>query len=159
MSEQKIIFLRHGHSPSQISDFDRVLSPRGRNQITAVSRHLQQINFTPDIILVSPYKRTLETLDIVLSNFKDTKAVISDCIGSQTKEEFLKVLFQHLEHYSKILVIGHIPMMAEVPQELAFSQVNLSTGCYAMIKYENNSDKANKSFALCEIYSPDGDIL
>src|SRR6516165_5709318 len=65
MSKRQLLLLRHAKSsrddPS-IADHERPLSKRGRKAAEAMRRMMRSEGLVPDLVLVSPARRTMETL-------------------------------------------------------------------------------------------------
>lgn len=71
LNAKKIIFVRHAKALSREKwegeDFDRTLSPFGRDSARVLGQYLRIIGAVPDRIVSSPAARTLETADIIMA--------------------------------------------------------------------------------------------
>ena len=63
----RLLLLRHGKSswPSGVLDVDRPLSARGRKAAVLMGDYLSDEELTPELVLVSPARRTKETWSLV----------------------------------------------------------------------------------------------
>ncbi|WP_373493816.1 histidine phosphatase family protein [Aquiflexum sp.] len=114
MAEPKILYvLRHGEAKPGIGvrgDFLRELTNGGRQQLQRLAQHLKSIDFQTDLILVSPAKRTQQSLEILTStlainNNQETHDGIFDA-EPQTLLEIINNINQPSNH---ILLVGHNP--------------------------------------------------
>jgi phosphohistidine phosphatase len=109
-----IFFLRHGDasSDSRYDDSERPLTDLGMRQATMVGTFLQRMNVTIDSVISSPLTRAQETASIILSNFKNRQATVSELLlnGSDPRH-----LFEHLSQLKapSVLLVGHEPYVSE----------------------------------------------
>jgi phosphohistidine phosphatase len=109
-----LALLRHAKSSwdaTDIDDFDRPLNERGRAAAPLMGGALEELNFTPDLILCSSAKRTRETLALIEPNVKTAKVAFDDQLYLTSQE----MLFDRLKAVplgvKKVLMIGHNPGM------------------------------------------------
>ena len=63
-----LLLLRHGKSrwdDPRLSDFDRPLAPRGVKAVPRMGREIAKREWTPDLALVSPARRTVQTWELL----------------------------------------------------------------------------------------------
>src|SRR5690606_39097271 len=62
---RRLTLIRHGNAEqdSDVRDFERPLSRKGRSEAQEIARRLQERGYVPDLILVSAALRTRETAD------------------------------------------------------------------------------------------------
>lgn len=110
-SHIELVILRHGEAGSAESDFDRALTKKGRDQITRQYQWLQQQSFLPELILHSPYQRTVETALLSAQFFPDAQRKIEPMI---TPDASPQVIAEQIHTFGKIkiLMISHMPMVA-----------------------------------------------
>lgn len=63
---KRLLLLRHAKAVPHgtVNDFDRTLAERGREDMALLAAHLGELDPAPDLALVSPAARTLETWDL-----------------------------------------------------------------------------------------------
>ncbi len=119
---RQLLLLRHAKSSwddPKIADSARPLSGRGRRAAVAMRRVMRELGLTPDLVLVSPARRTLETLEL-LEPWDETP--LTDQIeqlylgGAQ---QLLAVLNGVAETVRGVLLIGHNPGLHELAIMLA----------------------------------------
>ncbi|MCF6346434.1 MAG: histidine phosphatase family protein [Thiomicrorhabdus sp.] len=107
---RELMLLRHSKSEwknSTLADIERPLSDRGKKNATKMGRWLKEHDLTPDLILVSPAKRTQQTL----------RRVCNDCSANHITVDSLyladlNTLLQTLSDAppaERIMIIGHNP--------------------------------------------------
>lgn len=74
----KLYVMRHGPAEDQAAtgrDFDRVLSPSGRERVRLVARELYHHGEVPKRVIASPLVRAVETAEIVTATLGITGAI------------------------------------------------------------------------------------
>ncbi len=112
----KMLFLmRHAHAESReqsLSDFDRPLDERGREEAEMVAKYLQEKKINFDFVMCSAALRTQETLEPLRSVVGTEVIEISEDFYNSPED----LILYHLRHVSderkKILYIGHNPGIA-----------------------------------------------
>jgi phosphohistidine phosphatase len=64
----QMLLLRHAKSSRDepnVSDQDRALAPRGRRDAALMRTAMQDLGLTPDLVLVSTARRTMQTLEVL----------------------------------------------------------------------------------------------
>jgi broad specificity phosphatase PhoE len=103
----------HGSEP-QKSDYDTPLTAAGRAQAVATGRSLKELVELPDIIYVSPYRRTMETLEGMQKGWKGlakAKVILEERIREQ--EHGLSTLFGNWRIYSVLEPLQGLLMRLE----------------------------------------------
>ena len=122
---QRLILLRHGkteqHAPSG-QDFDRVLTARGRCDSLLVAQALAHEGFSPDLALVSPAARALQTWQAAAPVFPKAKLVLTKALYNAEPEAILEQAQVQGADARTVMVVAHNPGL----QELALS---LAQGC------------------------------
>lgn len=109
MSE--LILLRHAHaleSAASGRDFDRALSPRGWVQAEAAAEWLCERIAVPRV-LCSPARRTHETLQPLLTRWRDLDVSYDSRIYEASAADLLSVLDDGWSADAPTLLIGHNP--------------------------------------------------
>lgn len=114
--------MRHAKSSwddPQIADAARPLSPRGRATAAAMRTAMQGLGLAPDLVLVSPAKRTMETLEL-LEPWEETPLVERlDALYLATHAQLLSLLHGVAETVRSVLLVGHNPGLHELGSALA----------------------------------------
>ena len=118
----QLLFLRHAKSSwddPKLADRDRPLSKRGRRAAAAMRKAMLDLGLTPNVVLVSPSRRTLETL-AALEPWDDTPLVEQvEALYLATAPQLLTILHGVNETVRSLMLIGHNPGMHELAVLLA----------------------------------------
>lgn len=122
-SSRTLLLLRHAKAvPVEAGgeDRERPLAPRGHEDARIMGKHIADQRYKPDIILCSPSKRTVETLEHVLPFLGAAQAMRYE------ERLYLADRAQLLAHVRKLdskancaLLVGHNPGMEELALTLA----------------------------------------
>lgn len=108
---RELILLRHAHAEPAgpgMSDPDRALSMEGLAEAEAAGRWLATRGLVPDRVLVSPARRTRETLERVLAavGYADTRT--EPRIYEATPGTLIALADEHRDA-GRLLLVGHNP--------------------------------------------------
>ncbi|MBV8401943.1 MAG: histidine phosphatase family protein [Acetobacteraceae bacterium] len=121
----QLLLLRHAKSSwddPKLSDHERPLNARGRKAAAAIRVAMRELGLAPDIVLVSPALRTMQTLEI-LEPWDETPLIEPmDSLYLATAPQTLKLLQAVAETARSVLVIGHNPGMHELAMLLVGEQ-------------------------------------
>jgi phosphohistidine phosphatase len=109
-----LALLRHAKSSwdaTDIDDFDRPLNDRGRSAAPVMGAALKELNFSPELILCSPAKRTRETLTLISPFVKDAQVTFDDELYLTSQETLYARLKATPIGIKRVLMIGHNPGM------------------------------------------------
>jgi phosphohistidine phosphatase len=109
-----LALLRHAKSSwdaSDIDDFDRPLSDRGRSAAPVMGAAMKELNFVPELILCSPAERTRETLTLISPFVKDAQVTFDDELYLTSQETLYARLKATPIGIKRVLMIGHNPGM------------------------------------------------
>jgi phosphohistidine phosphatase len=121
---RELVLLRHAHAEPPAdgqSDADRPLSAEGRAEAEAAGRWLKSHGFAPDRVLVSPSRRTKETLEQVLSVIGYAEQREDQRIYEATPGDLLEVADEH-RAIGRVLLVGHNPGLEQVVALLSDGQ-------------------------------------
>lgn len=110
-----IWLLRHAkasHDPRYSQDADRPITGRGKQDAIRVGAWMQACELFPDLVLVSPALRALQTSDHVLGALGydgDVRRV--DWLYPGDPTESLEALRELGDQISRVLLVGHNPHM------------------------------------------------
>ncbi|MGA2928238.1 MAG: histidine phosphatase family protein [Solirubrobacteraceae bacterium] len=111
MTDRKLYVLRHAKSswddPGQ-HDRERPLAPRGRRAVKLIATHMRESGISPEQVLCSPARRTLETLEGVAPG---GEALIEPELYEASATEIIERLWRVPDHVGSVMVVGHNPAM------------------------------------------------
>src|ERR1700679_1085857 len=92
---RRLILFRHAKAeprgPGE-DDFDRALSPRGREDAAIIGRALAQENLVPDSALISPARRTAETWICARDSFPRIRAELNRDLYNASADDVRAVI-------------------------------------------------------------------
>jgi phosphohistidine phosphatase len=119
---RQLLLLRHAKSSWDdpgLSDHARPLNARGRRSAAAMADAMRDLGLSPDIVLVSSARRTLQTLE-ALTPFEDGALVEPmDALYLAPWPRLLDELRRAPETARSLLLIGHNPGLHELAMALA----------------------------------------
>ena len=122
----QLLLLRHAKSSRDdagLPDRERPLSPRGRHAAAAMRAAMRRLGLAPDVVLVSPSRRTVQTLE-ALEPWDDTPLVEQiDTLYLANATQLLAALHGVADTVRSVLLIGHNPGMHELALALAGTRV------------------------------------
>jgi len=114
---RQLLLLRHAKSAWDdpgLSDHSRPLNARGRAAAGAMRQAMLGLALSPDVVLVSSARRTLQTLE-ALEPWEETPLIEPmDALYLATAPELLKILNGVAETARSVMVIGHNPGLHEL---------------------------------------------
>ncbi len=94
-------------------DFDRELTEEGKFVIKKTSEAWKNYISNVDVVLTSPFIRSIQTSEIISSNLQETQNVIKDNnLGTGSRTADLIDLLNSLE-YKNVAVVGHQPDLSQ----------------------------------------------
>lgn len=125
-----ILIMRHAHAepPGTGPDSERNLTPQGRTQALKVARLLA---YKPSIILSSPYKRALQTAEIIAG---EKSAQVKTAHELEPGRASLESLAS-LNPPDGALVVGHNPSLERIIYSLTGCGVRLAPASLAVVSY------------------------
>jgi phosphohistidine phosphatase len=118
---RRLMLLRHAKSnwPEGVGDRDRPLATRGREAAPVMGRYLAEELLLPDLVLVSPARRTAETWELVAPMLPDRPpSRIEPRIYEAPSERLLTVVQEVEPAVRCLLMIGHNPGFEELASSL-----------------------------------------
>jgi len=106
---KQLFVLRHAKSSWEdpgLDDHDRPLAPRGRRAVKLLGQHIHDSGITPDLVLCSSSRRTLETLESVAPG---GEVLIEPELYAASASEIIERLRQVPDEVGSVMVIGHNP--------------------------------------------------
>ena len=121
MPMRQLLLLRHAKSSwadKGASDQDRPLNARGRRAAALMRGAMLDLGLAPDIVLVSPARRTRETLDALEPWDEAPLIEPMDKLYLATAAQLLEVLREIPETARSVLLIGHNPGLHDLSLRL-----------------------------------------
>jgi len=122
----EIYLIRHGLA-GQFGDCEddslRPLSDIGVKKTTKVAQRLKELGLQFDVILTSPYARSMETALILQSiGLSETLETIDDLKPAGDIEFIIEQLQSIREQVQSIAIVGHEPDLSRLAAQLVFGQ-------------------------------------
>lgn len=127
----KLYLLRHAKSSwaDTTGDFERPLAERGRRAAPAMADMMRERGYVPELILVSPAKRTRETVEMVQPRLgPDIPIELDRRLYLASAGVILERLRQVRDDVASVMIVGHNPGLERLARELAATgdQANLA---------------------------------
>ncbi|WP_426576865.1 phosphohistidine phosphatase SixA [Xenorhabdus stockiae] len=142
-----VFIMRHGDAAfNSISDATRELTPRGCQESQKMALWLEQQKPEIDCVLVSPYIRAGQTLQVVRESLvlPDSEEMLEELTPSGDAElvaSYLQVLAE--QGKKAILVVSHLPLVGYLVSELCPEQTPpmFSTSSIACVELDKQTQK------------------
>ena len=109
----RLIVFRHGKTEivsSTGKDFDRELVTRGEKNSAQMAGMIKNHMSRPDVVIISPAKRTRQTAEHALPALGfNGDPIVDDRIYNATGDTLYDVLRDHASDHKTALIIGHNP--------------------------------------------------
>ncbi len=119
--KRRLFLLRHAKavlSEDGVDDRPRALAELGHQQMAALLEALRDDKFAPELALVSPSRRTLETLDHLRPRLAAARIQTRDDLYLAPAAGLLAILRGLDENVREVLLIGHNPGLHELAAAL-----------------------------------------
>jgi len=103
-----------------VSDLERPLNRRGISAAEAMARRLMELELVPDLLLVSPARRTQQTAEIVARELSlpARRLLREEALYLASATDLMKVVQATGPRVAHLLIIGHNPGVSELVQLL-----------------------------------------
>jgi len=132
-----LLILRHAKSSwkdTEISDHDRPLNKRGKQDAPRMGALLRSEDLLPDLIISSTAKRTRETVKYVADESGYGGDILwSESLYAAEPEAFIEILRNLPAGYGTVMVVGHNPGLEELIAMLTDDWEPLPTAALAQI--------------------------
>lgn len=119
---RQLLLLRHAKSSwddPMLPDHARPLNARGRRAAQAMAAAIRDLGLSPDVVLVSSARRTLQTLEAI-SPFADSPLIEPmDDLYLAPWPRLLEILRRAPETARSVMLIGHNPGLQDLALALA----------------------------------------
>lgn len=114
-----LTLIRHAKSSwkeEELSDFDRPLNKRGKNDLPLLCERLLQAKITPDFLLYSSSLRTTLTAEMIIKRLNLPQAICHPCadIYESSPATLLHVIQQTPAEAEHLMLVGHNPGLQEL---------------------------------------------
>jgi len=117
-----LTLLRHAKSgwDDPVSrDFDRPLNPRGRRAARTVGAEMKALDLAFDLVLASPARRVVETLEEVESAYGPLRARPDERLYLASAATLVEIVRATPEDAGRLLLVGHNPGLEEIALRLS----------------------------------------
>src|SRR5246127_2636136 len=133
--------MRHADARWQdagLSDLERPLNRRGTAAAEAMARRLLELALVPELLLVSPARRTQQTGEIVAGvlSLAPRLVISQEALYLASAPDLLKVVHATGPRVSHLLVVAHNPGVSELVQQLVAETSGLATAALCSIAFE-----------------------
>jgi phosphohistidine phosphatase len=118
----RLILLRHGKAEADATsgqDFDRALTERGRRDTLLVCKAMAKAGLDPDLVLVSPAARTLQTWEAAATVFDHAEVRIVPALYDLGAADVLALAQAEGRQAHTVLIVGHNPGLGDLSARLA----------------------------------------
>lgn len=132
-----LVVIRHAKAdqPVATEDFDRPLLPRGREDASAAGAWVRETVGVPGLVVTSPAKRTIQTVDRLIAAWETLVPVVTDeAIYEASLGDLLRVVRGLDDDEAIIAVVGHNPGLSELVSELTGTTIELATSGVAVVE-------------------------
>ena len=129
---KRLSIIRHAKSDwsNNLSDMDRPLSKKGRNDANTMSKVIQDLNLKPQIIFSSPATRTIQTYQCLkknISSFIEISFVKSQMLYDFSGYNVLEFINSIDDKYSNVMIFSHNNSCSFLTAELGSSYMHVPT--------------------------------
>jgi phosphohistidine phosphatase len=133
-----LLILRHAKSSwanSKMSDHERPLNDRGKEDAPQMGRQLDKEELVPDLIISSSAQRALRTAEFaaISAGYEGEISVIRRLYLADL-EDYVEILNGVKDAHDRVMVVGHNPGMEELVEALGGHYQRMSTAALAHIE-------------------------
>lgn len=151
-----LYLVRHAKSSWKeidLSDKERQLNKRGRQDAPVMGKLLKKMNVKPDLLISSPAVRALTTAEFIAKeiDYPKSKIHLAENIYMAGSTELFSEMIKSDDKYKSIMLIGHNPGITDFLNVLCKENIdNMPTCSIAGIQFEIDSwsDLKNKKCKL-----------
>ena len=124
---RQLTILRHGDAAPALpggDDFDRPLSPRGREQARRVGQDFKARSLSFDLVLASTARRVRETLDGVAGTYGALPIRFEEQLYLASERFLLDQIRATPDEVASLLLVGHNPGLERLVADLARDDAN-----------------------------------
>ena len=151
-----LYLLRHDNSSwsfDELSDQERPLNDRGRDDAPLMGQALAKRRICPDLVVSSPAVRAMSTAVLVAREmqYAHDKIVVEPGIYGADADDLLAIIHNLPDAAGTVLLVGHNPTITETANELSPSAINeMPTAAVVCLHFDCDKwaevSKANAEF-------------
>lgn len=148
--KRTLYLARHAKSSwkdSSLSDFERPLNKRGKNDAPAMGEILKERNVKPDLIISSPAKRAKKTACIIGEKigYPEDKIVFNKDIYEASSRELLSIIHNLNGNINSVMLFGHNPAFTMLNNILGDKYIdNIPTCGVVALQFEKSWNELNE---------------
>ncbi len=140
-----LIIVRHGEAEPQMDgkdDKDRKLVKKGIKQMRRIASFLDEMDYTFDRVLTSPYVRAYQSAEIILDEMgiEDKKIETFNELSPDQEPSAFIGKFKDMDN-STLLVVGHEPYLSSLVRTMTGGNIELKKGGLAIVDYNPSEGK------------------
>ncbi len=144
MPRRTLLLIRHAKSSwkhAGLSDRDRPLAGRGKRDAPKMGKRLARRGLRPQLMLVSPAVRTLETARIMAKalGVRGEKRVLEPRLYECSGQELLSIVHELDDDVRRVAIIGHNPGLTLLAHRFVDSIVDLPTCAAVALEFDSPS--------------------
>ena len=120
---KRLLLLRHAKTVpagAGMDDHERALMARGLEDAPKIGRYIQAKDYTPDLIVSSTSRRTIETVELVTDAFSGTQRIdYMEALYLAEPEIILSIVRLAPDKMKSLMVVGHNPGLELIATQLA----------------------------------------
>lgn len=137
-----LIVMRHAKSSwdyTGVSDHNRPLKKRGKQDAPMMGRVLYENDLTPDLILTSSAKRARDTAEAAAGSSRyDGELVVLRELYGAGPGDYIEEVRDYGGDNTKVMVVGHNPGIEDLVEELSGRWERMPTASVAIIELPIN---------------------
>lgn len=134
---RRLILLRHGHADDGAQDFERPLSPAGREAARRAGLALARGGWRPELVLSSSAPRALLTAELAASAAGFEGPIQADrALYLASDAQYLGALRRLPAHTCSVWLVGHNPGLSALAHDLCQQPNALAPAQYASVELE-----------------------
>ena len=143
---KRLYIIRHAKSSweHQVSDLKRPLKKRGYNDAELIAKHTNKLFISPDIILCSPSKRTIQTASAFIKNWELTSITINyiNDLYDFSGGNLIKTIKECNNRLNSVMIFAHNFAVTEFVNTFGTTAINSVPTCgFVVIDFDINSWK------------------
>jgi phosphohistidine phosphatase len=133
-----LLILRHAKSDwnnSQLSDYERPLNKRGKQDAPRIGQLLREEDLVPDLIITSSAERALATAEAVAdaSGFEN-EIKYTRRLYHAAPEQYIELLQEVGKEHDRVMVVGHNPGLEYLVELLTDARERMPTAALAQVE-------------------------
>ncbi len=133
-----LLIMRHAKSSwdnARLTDFERPLNKRGRNDAPRMGELLRQEELAPDLIITSSAKRAASTAQAVaLASEYENDIMYTRDLYHGMPEDYLEALNAVENIFGRVMVVGHNPGIEDLVEHICGEWERMPTAALAQVQ-------------------------